>query len=547
MSSTGIYSQEEIRAATELVKELIKTTRSFRLYDARHPALERMVAKLQMRWEAATAGGPVTLTLTPHEVRMEGQTLHKAPGNRDVIPTLLHDDGVIGLVFSAGVDADEVRLVTSILSGDADADFGTLFWEAELKATQALVDFDGAEPVSGDAKELQKKIEEIGDDSDPERGPEGLDREHLERSPATVLEEDDGADAYELSEQEYASIDAAVEADTNAETVRHAMRVIHALAREPMPADDGEQLEHVLAILVSSTSKTGDLDGTIEVLGRSARLAETGSDQEQHFGEATHAAFLERRNLEALFRRLDDEEFLDARVLGDLLAQLGPAAAGGAVEWLLTTQHVTIAVQSLRLFGSAASNAVIARYKSANSEERPRLLPALLEIATRDALALAATDFALLSEEQRLALMRKMDRCDDHMARRAILEGLKDVSPGVRRAAADAMRPADAPGLADMLARMFERGAFDHQTEEDVKDLFEMVARVGDREVAKILAAQCRFGGLKRAFARVKPLQEMCLRTMRRMRDPGAREVVERVRASAPKAVRELLENPFGI
>jgi hypothetical protein len=547
MVSAGVHSPEEVRTATELVEELIKTARSLRLHDGWHPALDRMVGQVQMRWEAATAGGPLTLGLTPLEVQLEGETLHTAPGNRDVIPTLLHEDGIVGIVLSAGVEADEVRLLVSILSGEAESDFGTLFWEADLKATQVLVDTEGEEPLPVDPRELQKEIEELGDGADPGPEPARLDREHLENSPVGTLEQDDGEDAYELSEEEYALIDAAVAGDTEVETVRHALRVVHALAREPADAEDGEQLERVQESLVASTCRVGDLDGAIEALSRAAWIAETGAEQERHFAEATQAAFLERPNLEALFKRLDEEEFLDARMLGDLLARLGPGAAGGAVEWLLTTQHVTLAVQALRLFGDAATDAIVMRYEDSDSEGRARLLTALLELATREALELAAADYALLTVEQRVGLMRAMGRCDDRMARRAILEGLVDASLEVRRAASDAMRPSEAAGLADLLARQFESDAFDDQTEDDVKEFFEMIARVGDAAVAEVLAAQCKFGKLMRVFARISPLQELCLRTLRRMRDPGAREVVDRVRSSAPKAARELLENPFGI
>ena len=48
--------------------------------------------------------------------------------------------------------------------------------------------------------------------------------------------------------------------------------------------------------------------------------------------QATHAAFLGQTNLAALFSRLDEEDFLDARTLGDLLAQLGRGAAPAAPE-----------------------------------------------------------------------------------------------------------------------------------------------------------------------------------------------------------------------
>ena len=50
----GIYSELELTAAKDLVRELVRALRGVRLYQENHPTLEGMVTNLRKRWEAAT-------------------------------------------------------------------------------------------------------------------------------------------------------------------------------------------------------------------------------------------------------------------------------------------------------------------------------------------------------------------------------------------------------------------------------------------------------------------------------------------------------------
>ena len=124
--------------------------------------------------------------------------------------------------------------------------------------------------------------------------------------------------------------------------------------------------------------------------------------------------------------------------------------------------------------------------------------------------------------------------------------GLRDPAERIRRAAVGAVRRADAARLAALLPAYLEDNALADRPPRDVEDFFEMLARVGDKEIAETLAEQCRSKGLLQSFKKPTPLQELCARALRRMRDRDARAVADELRRTAPRPIREILNDNLG-
>ena len=84
MSAMGenfsIYSEVEVDAARDLVRELIRFIRSWRLYEGDHPTLGEMQIRLRQKWDNATAGGPLPLRLSDRRVFLEDEPLYRKAG-----------------------------------------------------------------------------------------------------------------------------------------------------------------------------------------------------------------------------------------------------------------------------------------------------------------------------------------------------------------------------------------------------------------------------------------------------------------------------------
>jgi hypothetical protein len=127
-----------------------------------------------------------------------------------------------------------------------------------------------------------------------------------------------------------------------------------------------------------------------------------------------------------------------------------------------------------------------------------------------------------------------------------LLHAFDDPSEAVRRAAVGAVKRQDAPRLASVATDMLDRGVLETRYRAEVEDFFEMLSRVGDASVARLLADRCVPRGFLMSLGRLSPVQQLCARALRRMRSPDTRPIVEDLRRRAPRAVREILDDPLG-
>lgn len=543
----GIYSERDVQASQALVKELIRVVRGFKLYASNHPTLARMIDQLNLRWAEATAAGSVALGLSPQEVTLDEEVIYKPAARNEILPTILYDHGVVGLVLNSGAESDELRRFAGVLATDPDptTDYGSLLWEADLASVQTLLDSDHLDsPLT--AKTFGPELARVAEDDDPPVEPQyEQERNALDRMQADLDELELDEDNFKLTPIERDRLARLVEDENYATSVRHAARVVHSLAREDLSAKEAEPLERTMKTLVATTCTMADVAGAIELIQRAHEMRKSEHDLELQVGELTYACFVDPQNLQQLFAGLDKQEFLEARSLGDLLTQLGSAAAPEVGRWLIETKHHAIVAQAMRLFGEDATTVLAPLYDSGSFEERDRIGPALLEIGTPHALRPLANQLSTLDEANRLQILKALGRTTDPELREVIVRSLDDASERVRRAAAEVLKKVDAPFVATVLERMFERQVFEERSEEEVAEFFETLSRIGDRAIAEVMAVQCRVRGIRRHFLKPTPLQELTLRALRRARDAGAREVAARLKKSAPRAMREILDDQY--
>jgi hypothetical protein len=539
----GIYSEHEVKGAKDLVRELIRVVRACRLYAQDHPALEEMTTALRRRWEEATAAGPLALRFTDRKVLLEEEAVHQVPGNtHEVIPSVLYEHGVVGFVLQPGLEADETRRLIAALSSDPGgaADYPSLLWEADLAHVQVLVDVDDADedPIAT-PNDFAQQVAKLGDSDDA--SPCG---DYADARPAAVPPPPPCQ--LPLDANEEARLRSLFPDERYVETVRHAVRVVHAMAAEPVAPDEAGQLEKILGDLVGAVLASGDLPAATEAAARARALSVSAVPLEMRAGELTLSILLAPANLRAFLRTLDEHEQVDARALGGLLVELGGPSAPTVAAWLLETKFPAAVQDAMRVYREAAAEALVPLYASGGAAGRERAGGALLELGTDEALSTLAAGFRELPEETRLRLLHHAGRSRDLALRRVLLDALDDPSEAVRRAAIGAVKRQDAPRLAPAAKDLLERGVLETRYRAEIDDFFEMLSRAGDASVARLLADHCMPRGFRLGFLRLTPVQQLCARALRRMRAPDARPIVEELRRRAPRAVREILDDPLG-
>lgn len=550
----GIYTEDECRRARALVRDLIRVMRSQRLYESDHPTVTEMRAGLRRRWDEATAAGPLTLRLEARRVLLGDEVVYQASGPA-MVPGILYDHGIVGLVLREGIDPGEAQRFFDVLATEPGpaVDYASLFWEAELDHVQVLLDADEDDRWNDpptDPDTFAREVEQLGDVDDPVAVAEF---ETLRNELGSLAAEDSitapsegSQDRFRLGQDEFHFLQSMLERDTYQATLLHTARVIHNMARESLTTEDLQTVETALTAAVGAIVSDADLTSAVEVTNRARSLGESVRDVEQAVGEFTLALFRGPPTLWAFLHGLDRHPYVDARQLAEFLANLGPSSAEAVGEWLIETRHPEVVTQAMRVYGDAGAELLIPLYRRSDVEGADRLAPALLELGTREALAALCTRYGELPESIRLRLVNAVAGDEDPERRRIVHTALDDEKERIRRAAARALTRRDAPAVAPLLRDQFERGSFDERRPAEVKAYFAVLAHIADAQIAHVFASQLVFEGFSLKRRKLSPLQEQCARALRKVRAPDARPILDDLRENCIAAVRQILDDPLG-
>ncbi len=555
----GIYSEVELGAARDFVRELVRVVRSHRLYEESHPALADMMRALRKRWDMATAAGPMSLKFHDRRILLADEVVYSATSENEVVPSALYDHGVVGLVLKRGIDPDEMRRLVSVLTEQPDGghDYASLLWEADLKHVQVLLDADEDDEFDAAARDPATFAQEMRRMSGPDDPPTGSDftaeaaKAGDETTEAAGTDGDVFGDAFEtapddrfaLTENEQKTIKRDVEGDGFENTIQHALRIVHALAREEHTGEDAETIENAIGSLTASLCGTGLLDSVLAAGERALQMSRSNQKLLSRAGEATLDRMRRHDNLWTLLTGLDAHEYIDMRRLGELFVLLGNETAVTVAEWLAETRHFAVAAHAVRVYGETAVTALIPRYRDGTPEVRERIAPILLDIGSDAALQELTGDLGRLPETTRLTVVSILGRSKSPKLREVLVDTLRDDSERVRRAVRGALKKQDAPRVADLFTQFLQTGEFDRRPTQEAQDFFEMLSRIGDGHVARLLADQCDVRGFSFGRRKLTELQKLCVRALRRMRSPDARPIVQELREHGPKAVRDLLDD----
>lgn len=547
MEQVGIHSVQVVDAARELVKLLVRAIHTVRLYDARHPAVQDLAEPIVEQWVEATQNGPLVLSLHQDNVMLEDATLHSARAQRDVLPTTLYEEGILGLVLRPGMDGEEMQRLLQVLGSKVKryADYGSALWEAGLPHLDVIVDEEGAdEPVSADT--FVDEVAHTGDEQDP---PAGEDYEKEQEALGRML---DGPargllppilEGFVPTAGELLQIESLVRDDSYRFTIRHVGLVLDDMVRRDPSPEEQEALAEALQVVLAGTLASDDVTMALDLLDRADQLRHT--DAGRAYAARIGSELARPEHLHPFLLRVEQLQGLDTHRYEDLLVRLGAAAVPAIAAWLLRTSYPEEVSRALCFHGHTAVPTLAKLLDGADEETRERVVPILTRVGTPEALLALAGEMEQLPEHERAKLVAAAgDRHEPDM-RDVLLQALHDPSERVRRAGVHGLRREDCLDLAPVLEHALQHDLLESRGEQELNDLFEKLSRIADASVALVLAEPCRKIGMKGRLFGLTPLQMLCLRALRGMRAPDARDVVDELRTNAPKIVREALDDPL--
>ena len=118
---------------------LDKVVRGMRLYEGKGALIERLMGDLELQFDAALAGGEVTVRVTPVGLVNGMKPLAAAGEKTPRYLFRLFCDGVRELTFLPGIETKELMDLISVLNSETqadDEDLVTLLWKKEMRHIQ---------------------------------------------------------------------------------------------------------------------------------------------------------------------------------------------------------------------------------------------------------------------------------------------------------------------------------------------------------------------------------------------------------------------------
>ncbi|MFQ5843965.1 MAG: HEAT repeat domain-containing protein, partial [Planctomycetota bacterium] len=540
----SIHSPEVLDAARKLARTLVRGVRTARLYARGHPTVRGLAGPITDQWREATREGPIVLTLTPNAVMLEQEALYVTRKERDVLPNLLYDEGVIGLALHERVEADEVYRLLDVLGSELDAsgDYATLLWEAELEHLEMMVDEGerGGEEITPEF--FASEVTGAGDEDDP---PAGEDYERERRTLDRALTDDGllppALESIVATDEDRSAAREWVARDTYLGTVRQVGLILDRLVQQgPDPAEE-EALAEALQVVLAGVLASDDLDLARELLDRAHRHAHGSAEAGRAYASRISAEMARPEHLLPFLMRVETRRKLNPRRYGEFLLRLGAAGARSLATWLLRSDYPAVVSRALCFHGDATAAALTSLLRGADAGGRERIVPILLRIGTPEALRALGSEMDRLPDPERARLAEAVGQRGEPEVRAVLLRALQDENERVRRAAVEGLRPEDDARLAPVLGAVLRGRTLEGRTAEELALLFDKLGRIAGAELAAVLAQPCARIGLKARLLGLTAVQALCLRALRRVRSPEARGVVDALREQAPRLVREAL------
>lgn len=146
------YDQEEVASAKQVVQQLVRTCKTFKIYLPNNPIHQKFLDELSEKMAGhLQAFGPLRLRVRQFELLCSGQPVYEDLDRRESIAFRLSLDGIWEISFLPGVQKEELVGFLEVIGragdGQVDDDIVTLLWGKSLTHIKHSV----VEELKGDA------------------------------------------------------------------------------------------------------------------------------------------------------------------------------------------------------------------------------------------------------------------------------------------------------------------------------------------------------------------------------------------------------------
>ncbi|HBG05218.1 MAG: hypothetical protein A2075_05950 [Geobacteraceae bacterium GWC2_58_44] len=323
-------SRMEIASANDVILAMVRTAKGLRIYLPNNPVLIRFVEELNAKMLAHMARfGHFKLEVERFALRYRGTDVYRNDDPKESLPFRLYADGIRALIFSAGLEPQELTLFLEIAGFERpsrhDDDIVTQLWEQNLPHVDYLLEEDFVEagraeeqPFTVSQQDAVSRISAFIAQSSP-LPPRVIPKHQLMLT---------GAEANWL--------DKAKQAEALRHPVDDVINIVSAIlagAKEPGTFDD---FLDIVAKLTVDMFLAGDIVRALRLLRFLNQLMNLGSislHQRRQIA-AVLAGILSESTVQVLQQTIDSDDSVSHQDLKELLQILGLPSLGAMCELL---------------------------------------------------------------------------------------------------------------------------------------------------------------------------------------------------------------------
>ncbi len=326
MNVTDPQAAAEISSGQDVTQQLVKASRTRRLYLRNNPIYDRTVQDLVEKLDRHLREyREIRLRVDHHDFLLRGRSVYSNPHLTESLASTLYLSGVRELCIHEGVTREELEDLLSLFERRPDPmdddDFATLLWEHTLPHISYVLEEESAGMAEGAAQAIPPK--------------EGLNKEQVEGLGAEVarsepeVHSDTVSNIFTLSEEDVRSLKGEIEAENLRDPFIELFSILISILRiEDDPGSFGEVLtifQNVLFMLVEN----GDLERATRLLSTLNDLVQSGGDLPASLREKLEE-FLDKiltpDTVEALNQQLNSERPIKPETIQQLFSLLRPSA-----------------------------------------------------------------------------------------------------------------------------------------------------------------------------------------------------------------------------
>ncbi|MEW6570970.1 MAG: HEAT repeat domain-containing protein [Nitrospirota bacterium] len=532
---------DEFKEARDIVQNLIKARKTFRLYPHNNPVYAKTLDETFERVKHfLNYKDSFTLKVRQHSILYDSETVYHNPEKEDNLALFFFKDGIRELAFKSGLLIEELEEFLRIISLDfdrevVDDDVVTLLWEKDFKNISyvvdeaVLVDIDEEEYETVAERKVKEKVTHVDD---------------LMKAYVDGFKEEDvkGISIVPLSDKDLQMLVEELEKESS-DKIGKLVDILFELVHQAESQNDLEETFSFLRDTINFCLGCGDLRSTLDVMKRANELMNepTTSDEEKKYLRLLFSYINAEEVIGQLAAILDSGIEIEGNVFEEFVQLFDKGAISPLIKYLgelKTIRARKSVIEALIIVGKKDIASIAKGLDDHRWYVVRNVIYILRKIADRRSIEHLLKTVRHGDIRVRKEVIKALGELGGQQVIQALKDSLEDPEVQVRITAAKALGTVGSDVAKKIILENVSDKKFKEKEFDEKRDFYEVISRWKDSEVFDFLVKTLK---KKTLFGRSKNFENRACAAfgLGLLGNKDALPILERLRSSKNKLLKE--------